>query len=227
MTARTCPLCERLRRADVRHWGAAWAVVTVAASWLVGSWVSLEPADPPPVAEVRRAMDVLRAAAEGSGAPVAPAADGTTLHGPVRVVLWHDGMPVFRREFDATTMDDLVARASKEIDDARSAGRFARVDMSRARLHLSFVVAEGPVLAWPPLAAAASFVTTLDGAALRAGDATARLWPDDLLRRRLYSAFLPLPGGVMKAGLDVPRAVEALWAPAGHPDERRGVLRRF
>jgi hypothetical protein len=233
MTGGSAATAARARpsRFGLREWIALWAAVTLIGSWAIRRCVSLELAAPPAPGQVAAAMAALRAAAEGAAAPDLGAAAQVTLPGATRVVLWGGGMPLFRREFEAPTLGGLVTQASAALAEARAAGRFEHADLGAARFHLSFVIGEGPVLPRPALAASASFVTTLDGAALRLRDRTVRLYPDDLLRRHFYSAYLPLPGGQMKAGLDVDGAVEALWLAAHLPDEswdeQKPSLRRF
>jgi len=219
------------RRSWLRDGLAAWAVITLLGSIAISRCVRLEPADPPQPEQVAALLAALRDAAEGRVPGDLGQAAHTPLPGPVRVLLWHDGLPAFRQEFEAPTLGELAAQATRALGEARVAGRFEKIDLARARFHLSFVVGEQAVLEWPVLAASASFVATLDGVALRLADRTPRLYPDDLLRARMYSAFLPLPGGQMKAGLDVPRAVESLWLGTHLPDEawdeQHPSLRRF
>jgi hypothetical protein len=208
-----------------------WLAVTLVGFVAVRSCVSYSPGSAPPPADVARAMAALRTAAEtGTPGDLGPAAK-IGLSGPVRVVLWSDGLPAFRGEFSAPNLGELVAKAAAELGAARTAGRIDAAKLAQARFHLSFIVAEGPVLSWPTLAASISFVTALDGIALQLRDRTLRLYPDDLLRRRIYSSFLPLPGGQVKAGLDVPTAIESLWLSAHLPDaawdEQKPALRRF
>lgn len=219
------------RRPWLRDGLAAWAVVTLVGSMLVTRCARLDPAEPPAPEQVEALLAALRDAAEGRVPGDLGEAAKTALPGPVRVLLWHAGLPAFRQEFEAPTLGELAAQAARALGEARVAGRFEKLDLARARFHLSFVVGEQAILEWPVLAASASFVTTLDGVALHLADRTPRLYPDDLLRARMYSAFLPLPGGQMKAGLDVPRAVESLWLGTHLPDEawdeQRPSLRRF
>lgn len=215
----------------LRHGLGAWAVVTLLGSMIITRCVRLELAEAPAPEHVAAAMTALRDAAAGRVPADLGAAGQAALPGPVRVLLWHAGLPAFRQEFEASTLGELAAQAGKALGEARVAGRFDDIDLDQARFHLSFVVADGPVLSWPVLAASASFVTTLDGVALRLAQSTERLYPDDLLRARMYSAFLPLPGGQMKAGLDLPKAIESLWLGAHLPDEawdeQQPSLRRF
>ena len=219
---------------DRRWWRdglVAWAVLTLLGSWTIRRCVTLELAEAPSPADTAQAMAALRAAAEGRPAPDLGKAAKVGLPGPVRVVLWAEGLPEFRGEFEAADLGMLVKQAAAALGEARASGRLERIDLSKALFHLSFILGDGPVLSWPAIVGAASFVTTLDGIAMRLRDKTIRLYPDDLLRRRLYSSYLPLPGGQMKAGLNLPAAVEALWLSAHLPDEawdeQKPRLRRF
>jgi hypothetical protein len=227
----TGPTAWWQRRDGLRDGVLVWAAVTLIGGVAIRSCVSLDVQEAPAAEDVARAMAALRAAAAGEAAVELGEAAQDPLPGPSRVVLWAAGLPAFRQEFDVPTLGGLVQQAGRALAEARAAGKLENIDLAQARFHLSFIVAEGPILSWPTLAASASFVTTLDGAALRLKDRTVRLYPDDLLRRKLYSAFLPLPGGQMKAGLDVPAVVESLWLSAHLADEsweeQKPALRRF
>ncbi|MBI5503074.1 MAG: hypothetical protein HY907_22705 [Deltaproteobacteria bacterium] len=222
---------RRWRHSWVRDGLLAWAFFTVAGAIAIHSCVTLEPSAAPPPEAVGRAMAALRATLEERPEAGLGDAARVAVPGAVRIVLWSNGLPVFRSELEPRDLGELVAQGSVGLREARQAGRFEGVNLAASRLQLSFVVAEGPVLEWPTIVAAFSFVTTLDGAALRLRDRTMRLYPDDLLRRHLYSAYIPLPGGQMKGGLDVPAVVESLWFAAHLPDEswedQKPSLRRF
>jgi hypothetical protein len=224
-----CPAWAK--RIGLWHGVAVWAAVTLIGALTIRRCAAYDMGTPPDAAEAAAAMAALRSVAAGEPPADLGEAAATPLPGPSRVVLWSAGLPAFRAEYDVPTLGDLVARATEDLGRARDAGRLERVELASARFHLSFVVAEGPVLERPTLAASASFVTTLDGAALRMKDGTTRLYPDDLMRRRIYSSYLPLPGGQVKGGLDVPRAVDALWTMGHHADDQWEAqaprLRRF
>jgi hypothetical protein len=94
---------------------------------------------------------------------------------------------------------------------------------------LESVVAEGPVLAWPELAMALSFVPGRDGLVARLGERVAYVTPDDLLAMQAYDHGAALPSIQLTMGLDLPvvlaRAAEELGVSVRDLVDR-GTLRR-
>ncbi len=78
------------------------------------------------------------------------------------------------------------------------------------------VVADGPVLLWPPVAFALSVVPGRDGLSAAFEGRVGYLTPDELLVLQAYDRGMDMPGGLgVQAGLDVPLALRAPRRPLG------------
>jgi hypothetical protein len=95
---------------------------------------------------------------------------------------------------------------------------------------LESVVAEGPVVAWPPVALALSVVPGREGLVARIDGRASYLTPDDLLAMQAYDHGLAIPSIQLTAGLDVPAAMARAADELGVPVPElaaRGTLRRI
>jgi hypothetical protein len=104
---------------------------------------------------------------------------------------------------------ELVGRARlAQAGDREVALDAAAVAHPAARLVYESVVGEGPVVAWPEAALAASFVAGQDGARVTFDGRTEYVTPDDLLVRQAYDKGVQSPAIGLSTGVDVP----VLWA---------------
>jgi hypothetical protein len=176
----------------------ALVLLPVATGAAVQARFALDPLPRLPDQALGQALAVVRALAEGTPPPAAPHLAG--LHpgaGPVLATLWQEGERVARGQGAGRDLAGAAAAAGRALRTALVAAGRPPV----GQIRMDRVVAQGPVLRWPPVAFSLGLDPGLDG--LAAGERVAFL-PDDLLRAGVAGSAAPLDQlDELRAGIDV------------------------
>lgn len=189
----------------------------LAVVWLaVYAWARLPEVPPLTASERSRAMEMLRAALDGSPAAPAGASDALnrSLDHPVLVTLYDRGAPVERVQARGRTLGDALAEAARRLRRQPNTAAAAEV-RARGRLKLDVILQTAPILTTIEPLFALSLVPGVDGLGLDFGDRQVLLTADDLMMDDLLSSRRPLAALDFELGLDTGRALSRLAKEAG------------
>lgn len=133
--------------------------------------------------------------------------------GPAWVTIYLDGESAFRQRLERGwgDLNSRLERAGQSIRASAALKELSAEQRRRCRIKVDITVAQGPIFSAIPLFFAKSVIPGLDGLALKVGQQTAYLLPDELFGKQLLAGHQPFFFmGEFRTGLDLQRVVDLL-----------------
>lgn len=172
------------------------------------------------------AVTLVRAVLDGVAVPDSAGELARSLPGPgtVRLELWAAGTLIARSEGHGVTIHAALTDGARLLAEAVRAATGSLATSAEARLTVALVIGRGPLPSRPKILRAMGVVPGIDGLAVEVEGREVILYPDDLVRARLFSGTPPAKGIEVSVGMDMVHAEGLLARRAQLPPGTFGAV---